>query len=35
MILVDGKPMTLPEALTWLRARYGISEGPILSSERM
>lgn len=35
MILVDGRPMNLPEVMAWLRARYGVSEGPIFSSERL
>lgn len=33
MILINGEPCTLAEALAWLRTRYGVV-GPILSSER-
>jgi hypothetical protein len=34
MILIDGKTHTLTEVSAWLRAKYGVVTGPVLSSER-
>lgn len=34
MILIDGQPSSLAQALAHVRARFGVATGPVLSSER-
>lgn len=34
MILVDGQPRTLAQALAHVRDRFGVTTGPVFSSER-